>query len=491
MKEYGYDLAVERGLWLRKQGLFLKAVDHYNEILPLFQEKKIELYKSLSFCLLRVGDLETAITILDGGLSLLNIYDTQDIADFENLLGQVNRQAGRWNIALEHYARAHRAFTKEKNNLGAAGIHINRGFIYAAQGLYDDAKQEEERALNLLYALKDEQNVRRSRMFAQLNMGTAYRHSGNYKQAEEWYRQSLQIARSNGDREGICFSLSNLGITYCLQGSKSRIDGDQIQAVKYQIDAWKNLVQSLEIAGQSHWQSPLADGLSRIAKVYEELYRILQTQNDMGERKAGELLLELQKMTVAFQPPSEVEYEYDLLIPRKFSESNNLEKSARLFELSYLIADGAEEFHRALDSLMEFSRLMLELKEYELVPVLVRKTERIKGYDFQESLFDAVAEITMADLSYFKKDYSVALNKYAAAFEVLAKQTGYSTYLLTDRIKNLSDHISSLPTSMRLQWCDTLEDRWLNGSVSTTRPDMLRMLEDIRYKTINDQGNRH
>lgn len=490
--ETGYDIFYERGQWLSKHSLFSKAEEHFSQMLTRYPEREVDILKSLGFSQHRQGNIENAINTFSSGIEKVAKDDFEELADFENLLGQAKRFYGRWDEALDHYTRSLSAYQRITDRSGMGRVYSNRSHIYALQGSYVDAKQEAQRAINLLSALEPKSNdIEQRHMFALLNLGTAYRHAGEYDEAEKWYLSCLEKSKQINHLQGRCQALENLGINAYLLGRKAqREKKDFLRDAQLQLQALHYLMDALSIAGGVEWQSALADGLSRLARVYEELHRLVSLTRDM-KKTPLELQIAIQDLENngrVYQPATEIEYEHDLLMRGDFSQLNWLEKSARLFELSYLIADESEDFHRALDSLMEFARLLLDLQLFTIVPIVINRMERIKGYDYQEMLFSAIAGITQADLDFEQEKYQSALDGYVISYADLAKQTGYASYLLTDRLISLDVRIRRLPIVERINWCDRLEDAWLKQSVSTVRPDMLRLLEDIRFDALMESG---
>jgi tetratricopeptide (TPR) repeat protein len=358
--------------------------------------------------------------------------------------------------------------------------------------LYETARQEAQRALDLLSSPGEgNSEIEQRLIYAQLNMGTAYRHSGDYEKAESWYKKSMKTARQAGNQEGRCQALENLGVNSSLLGRKAaREEKNLLRAAQLQLQALRHLTEALSIAGETEWHLALADGLSRLARVYEEIYYLVDALQGM-KKLPVELKMairDLEREARDFQLPVGIKYTHDLLLQGDFSTLSWLEKAASLFELSYRIADESENIHRALDSLMEFARLLIELKQFELAPVVISRTERIKGYDYQEPLFSAMAGITQADLHFELEHYPRALEEYAASYADLAKQFGYASYLLTNRLSSLEARLRNLPPDERIRWCDTLADSWSERTVSTVRPDMLHLLEDIRSDALKEAG---
>ena len=490
-QDKGYADCLERGQWLVKHRLYAKAQDHFDGMKNRFESEQIEVERWLGFVLIRQGEFEQAIQTLEDGLKLVPENDPKNIAEFHNHLGQANRASGAWDRALDHYTYALRAFTLAGDRSGMAGVYLNRGFLYAVRGQYSFAIQQCNRAIELLKSLpQDDMITQRRRMYAEMNLGTAYRHSGEYDEAVSHYEACLDLARRSKDEEVICNALQHLGVNACLQGRRLReTGGDLSLSCRLHLSAFQNLTKALQLAQAADWELALGEGLNRIAIVYEEIYRLTVLRQDQVPSIPG-FDNELQRLCEEagkFQPPGEVEYEHDLLLRKQFSQLNWIEKASQLFELSVFFSDQANDIHRALDSLMELSKLLLELRRYDLVRSVVNKTDRIKGYDYQADLFSAMAKITLADLDFEKGNCEAALEKYVIPYAIVAKQTGYASYLLTSRLKDLNWRVRSLPCETAIRWCDVLEERWLAESVADYRPDMIDILETIRFDALAEK----
>ena len=182
----------------------------------------------------------------------------------------------------------------------------------------------------------------------------------------------------------------------------------------------------------------------------------------------------------SFSVPFEIEYEHQFLLRGSFSELDWLGKAARLFEMSALLAEEVHDFHRVLDGLTEYAMVLLELEQLKAVSLVIRRIERTQGYDYQEALFATMNRITEGDLHFERGEAEQALERYKVAFADLAKQSGYPTYFLTDRLRDLEKRLRRLEPTESARWCDQLREEWLARSVSSVRPDMLDMLEQTR-----------
>jgi hypothetical protein len=260
------------------------------------------------------------------------------------------------------------------------------------------------------------------------------------------------------------------------------------EACGYQVHAWQTLTEALEIARKADWRNAICNGLNLLAKVYREIDSLQNLPSQFIEdSKIPDTFEELQSKAMSFQIPFEAEYEHELLTDKPFDQLNLLERAARLFELSALIADEVNDFRLTLESLTELSKTLIALEIEDRVPVVIRRIERMKGYDYHGELFAAMSEITLGDLEFKQQRFDAALQRYKKAYADMADQSGYARDLLTDRLRDLEWHLRDLAPEIALQWCDVLEREWLDRSLSTKRPDMLDLLEHIRFEVLMQQ----
>lgn len=488
-RERGYDICDERGRWLRKHSLFEKAEELYEQMLDRFKEQRIEISQSVGFMAMRQGNIDKAIKMFEQGLAWVEEGNWKTVAMIEGNLAQADIEAGKWDEALVHYARSFRAASQASDQSQIAAIYLSRGYLYSMKGMYPAAEKQCNLALEILRPLPDSQVNMRRTIYAWMNLGTVRRHTREHDKAKSCYEKGLELARATGHRETECDSLQHLGINEHLWGRAFRRRGEELtKACEHQLQAWQYLVDSLEIARESGWQKAVAIGLHRLAKVYREIYR-LQQLSENATPDFSKVLETLQQKARTFQNPFEVEVEHALLMSGIFLEMSWLEKAARLFDVSTLIADAANDYHRALDGLTELARLFLELGHFDLVPPVVRRIERFKRYDYEEELFTQVSQIIIGNWHFEQGRYDQALEQYKTYYARLAKLTGYASYRLNDTLRNLEWRFTVLPRELVLSWCDALADAWLDQSVSTVRPDMLDMLERIRLEALAQQAN--
>jgi tetratricopeptide (TPR) repeat protein len=478
-----YEISNKRGQWLRKHNLFRKAEEHFKQMKDWYGER-IGIQQALGHMLMRQGKLFEAKTEFELSLSQAKKDgDLKMIAVIEKNLGQVIQAEGKWDEALVHYGDSFHAATTGGSKDNQASIYINRGYLYSLKGHYHEAIQQCRSAIKLLKDLPDNPGNKQRAIYAQMNLGTVYRHSGDYFNARETYNKSLELANNNNDTESICYTLQHMGINEHLWGRNiRRVGGDLSEACAHQVQAWKLLVESLNQAQHSEGRNVFANGLNRLGKVYREIHRLETLALQSGQEIQG--LLELTREASAYQPPLEVEYEYDLLTTKSFSAGNWLEKSARLFEISALLASNMDDFHRALDSWVESATLFEELDLDDKVPFIIRRIERLKGYDYQEDLFSSINEVISGHLDFKHNKRERACQKYMIAYANVADNSGSATYVLVDRLRELEHRMESLPAEIALAWCDEFEKEWMRRGVLVKRPEMWDALERIRLNAM-------
>lgn len=484
-----YEVFNDRGEWLGRKSLFQKAEDHYRQMLDWFPDQRIDVNRYRGFMALRQGKVDEAERVFRESLTWVKEDDHAVVAALENLLGQTAEAGGEWNRALAHYARSFRAATLGHDNRRLASVYINRGYLYALKGQYEQAKHQCRLALDLLETEPEGKNKARGTVYAWMNLGTAHRHSDDYEDAESYYQKALELARENGDSEGVCDTLQHLGINAHLWGRKLRRKGvDLATACERQAQAWTWLTEALEVARRADWRAAIARGLHRLAKIYREIHRLEDLSSQLRSPSFEADLHVLERTANPFMVPGELEYEHDLLLCGPFAGLNQLERATRLFEVSALMADDAGDYHRALDGLVELARAFLELGRFDLVHPVLRRLERLKGFDYEEELFAEVSETIKGDLHFELGQYDEALAVYENSYAALAKLSGFASYQLNNGLRNLRWRFTVLPFDRIVDWCDGLEMAWLARSVSIVRPDMLDLLERVRLAAV--QGTR-
>jgi tetratricopeptide (TPR) repeat protein len=478
----------KQGNRLRDQIRFELAEAHYRRMLQRFPGKEVETCKSLGFTLLRQGEVEEAIAIFNVGRTLVAQNDYGQVADLENLLGQANRAAGHWHEALQHYFKSARAFIHRSDRFGLAGVYTNRGHLYSLQAQFQEATEECRRAVDILNSLPaDSRQIQIRLMYANMNLGTVHRRVGQFEEAIHYYGTAEKLAQTSHVQEVACKVWQQLGITYSLKGRFLREEQlDLNQAARDQFTAFDFLSRAFQMAQESEWKPTIADALGRLAKVYEEI--------DELERAPGRLALSTKELCQTvdlldarineIQSWSEFQYDSDLLLtPTSLVDFRG--NSAKLFWLSALLAE-TTDFYRTLDSFLGLNRMLIKLQRYDLVPILVRRLEKLKGLHYQEGLFPIITDFILADLDFEQMKHDAAFDRYRQVYARAAKLNGFVAYLLPHKMRDLEQRMFRLPPDQRLVWCDLLADAWLDESVSISRPGMVRLLEDVRMDALQN-----
>jgi tetratricopeptide (TPR) repeat protein len=328
LEDRGYALSLERAQWLWRQSRFDRAESQYLHIFSLFDDQRkapLEISLGLGHVLLRQGKIQDAVSIFEQSRELVESGDSRTFAFIHNNLGQAHRAAGRWDEALQHYGQALATFAFINDRLWMAGVYSNRGYIHALKGDYNRAKQQCQKALELLggFPPRDPEAIR-FRTYALLNMGTACRHSGDYESAAYYYKESLKLAEPGRDLEAVCHCQQNLGINACLAGRRKRWEHRSItDACKDQNDALDYISRALLVARPARWRWALGDGLSRLARVFEEIARLSVLSEASGSESLTQLVLSANTIEV----PEELEFEYQLVSPGSFGEVEWLGKA--------------------------------------------------------------------------------------------------------------------------------------------------------------------
>lgn len=120
----------------------------------------------------------------------------------------------------------------------------------------------------------------KSKAFALNNLGSIYKLKGDYDRAINFYTQSLNIKKKNGNKSGMAASLNNIGIIYNYRG-------DYAKAIKY-------YTESLKIREEIGNKSGIAASLNNIGSFYQvqEDYdkaiefhtKSLEIKTDIGDR---------------------------------------------------------------------------------------------------------------------------------------------------------------------------------------------------------------
>ncbi|NEQ32383.1 MAG: CHAT domain-containing protein, partial [Leptolyngbya sp. SIO4C5] len=159
-----------------------------------------------------------------------------------------------WQAALDDFrSEAVRAAFPQDSLQGEANALGNLGIAYDSLGDYRQAIDFQRQSLEIAQQIGD----RQGEASVLGNLGIAYAALGDYRQAIDFHQQSLEIAQQIGDRQGEADSLGNLGNAY-------HALGDYLKAIDLH-------QQSLEIAQQIGDRRGEANALGNLGIAYDAL----------------------------------------------------------------------------------------------------------------------------------------------------------------------------------------------------------------------------
>ncbi len=211
--------------------------------------------------------------VLELHYHLVESEDYEKAGDLVLGLSEVFLRWGYWTTLLELLVQTVRT---TEGRTKAGGLH-NLGMVLQSQGNYREAEKYYRESLELAKDLGDKQGIASSLH----NLGIIQQLQGNYREAEKYYRESLELAKDLGDKQGIASSLHNLGIIQQLQGNYR-------EAEKYyreSLERAKDLGDKQVIASSLH-QLGIIQQLQGNYREAEKYYReSLELKKDLGDKQ--------------------------------------------------------------------------------------------------------------------------------------------------------------------------------------------------------------
>ncbi|MDJ0581854.1 tetratricopeptide repeat protein [Crocosphaera sp.] len=211
-------------------------------------------------------------------------YHYCEIEEYEtafDVIAEVNellKLRGLYSNQVECYSRLVKAWEKTAiNNWKYSASLCDLGNASHFLGQYKQAITYYQQSLDIARSIGD--RYREGNCFG--NLGVAYYSLGEYKQAITYHQQSLDIARDMGDRQGEGYALGNLGVAYYSLGEYK-------QAINY-------YQQSLEIARDIGDHNVEGNCLGNLGVAYKSLgeyqesityhQQSLDIARDIGDRR--------------------------------------------------------------------------------------------------------------------------------------------------------------------------------------------------------------
>lgn len=203
----------------RKKENYSKALHRYAEALEIFSSLADSVQKAR--CLRRMGDIHYFVNNLDIAmrhyLEALRIFQDDRLSSTQPYcrlqaghlmatIGNVLRESGDLEDALNYYRRCSEIYTSEDFSKGIPGILYNMGNVYLSQGF-------EEKALSTYRTVLQsalDSNDSYLETLAHNSIGSVLMPAGNLVEAEAHFRKSLDVSSRLDRKRGILSSLIKL-----------------------------------------------------------------------------------------------------------------------------------------------------------------------------------------------------------------------------------------------------------------------------------------
>ena len=170
---------------------------------------------------IKLGNIDEAYSFLNKALNINN--DLQRISGIVNnntSLAEINYIKGEYDLALKRLNENLTLTIQFGDKKSEAMTLTNIAVIYNAQGEYEEALDNNERALEIIKTIEDTSDVQNSKANILNNIGEYYKNIGDFKNALKYYNDSLLINREINDKQSEANNLSNIGYIYYLQSKE-------------------------------------------------------------------------------------------------------------------------------------------------------------------------------------------------------------------------------------------------------------------------------
>ncbi|MDT5122877.1 MAG: hypothetical protein QOC96_2359 [Acidobacteriota bacterium] len=181
---------------------------------------------------------------------LFDKLNARETAGILHNFGNIIRQRGEYDKALEYFKRALKIAEEIGDLLGAAYSLGEIGIIHQVRGEYDKALENFERVLKISEELDDALST----AISLHQIGVIYSVRNENDKALEYFKRSLKIVEEIGDRGRISESLHQIGTVYYLQNENDK-------ALKY-------LERSLNIAEEIGDRFGVAGSFGQIGRLF-------------------------------------------------------------------------------------------------------------------------------------------------------------------------------------------------------------------------------
>jgi tetratricopeptide (TPR) repeat protein len=228
------------GLIAQQQGEYAKALGYYHKCLKI--EKEIKNRKGIAISLNGIaiiyydqGDIPKSLEFFYKSLKIQEeIKDTMGIAYSLNNIGSIYEHQGDISKALESYHKSLKIQEDIKDKRGIAASLNNIGLIHQNQGESGKALEFFNKSLKIMQEIEDKGGI----AYALNNIGLVYNSGGNYSKALEFFLESLKLQEEIKDKSEIAACLNNIGRVYetlgypsCHSTKEDRLKAGQAKAL--------------------------------------------------------------------------------------------------------------------------------------------------------------------------------------------------------------------------------------------------------------------
>jgi adenylate cyclase len=220
---YHYDLSqneAKRREYLYKAGVAAQAayanspaMDYYRRLLPLLPEdNRVEVLLKLGEVLELVGKWDEAGENYEKAMAISeHVGDRSFQAKSQSALGILRRKEGNYSAAERWLKQAHLRYESLADLVGTGRVLAEMGETYRLWGDYAQAAEAFRRSLEMLNSVLD----KRARLAARTNVlksaGSLANQQGDPAKARQMYQESLAILRELDDKPHVAALLNNLG----------------------------------------------------------------------------------------------------------------------------------------------------------------------------------------------------------------------------------------------------------------------------------------
>jgi|GEM_PF-3401717 len=205
--------------------------------LDLFDTERININAGWEWTISNANDADTDMLLVDYGIALLHVNDfrygvqQRVISNFEatldaakrsgdnyatmlfcNVLGDLYRQYGKFDVALDFFSQAIKLAQAQDDPVMLVYFFNNCGLVHQQQGALDQALTDYQAVLQIPIHMQEPTGERRANTL--LNIGIVYYLKERYDEAIRYETEALKIYKDCENMRGLVVTQSNLAEAY-------------------------------------------------------------------------------------------------------------------------------------------------------------------------------------------------------------------------------------------------------------------------------------